>query len=308
MARGCDLSRSVSGRSSAVSVNEFPTTSYRVKFAGGMDGVQLAGIIDRPKDWANEQASRIRPVAVFSHCFTCNKDLKATVRISRALAKSGIAVLRYDMTGLGGSEGEFSQTNFTTNLADVAAAIDFADGELGPVTTLIGHSFGGVASLVTAAVAGTPNSGLPLKHLSFVGTLAAPSDTHHLATLLSRMNPEIESNGRGEVSIGGINWTIDRQMLDDFRSHEITRVIPQIDCPVLLMHSHVDETVSFDHALRLMSLIQTSPDRQETSPRAVSLVSLAGADHLLATNSHDLTFVASLLASWCHRYAGRNSV
>lgn len=275
-------------------------TSYRVKFPGGSQGSSLAGIIDRPKPGAGLVG---QSVAVFSHCFTCNKDLKATVRICRALAKTGVSVLRYDMTGLGASEGNFADTNFTTNLADLAAAVRFADSELGPVTSLIGHSFGGVASLVTAATLADGDRNLPLSDLEFVATLAAPSDTKHLATLLSRMNPEIETRGSGTVTIGGVTWTIRDQMIDDFRSHDVTRLLPQIKCPVLLMHSPVDKTVGIDHALRLMSLIQTDRSSDTSTITPVSLISLPGADHLLANNPLDLPFVSQILAAWCERFS-----
>ena len=268
------------------------TSAQRVKFAGGPDGVELAGIIDRPTERRPGD-----PVAVFSHCFTCNKDFKATVRISRALAAQGVAVLRFDMRGLGGSAGQFSQSNFTTNLEDLAAAIRFADDELGPVTALLGHSFGGLAALVTAARAGGDPS-LPLGELGFVGTLAAPSDTRHLASLLVKLAPNLETEGVGTVTIGGISWEIARQMVDDFRSHDVTAELPRIACPVLLMHSPVDQTVAFDHALRLMSLIQQG----DADLHPVSLVSLDGADHLLVKNASDLEFASNLLGAWCERY------
>ncbi len=192
--------------------------SYRVKFPGGTRTGgrvnQLAGIVDRPAEVA------AAPVAVFSHCFTCNKDLKVIVRISRALAAAGIAVLRYDMTGLGGSEGHFSKTNFSTNLADLEAAMRFAERELGHVTALIGHSFGGAATLAAASNHANETSA--------VVTLAAPSDTQHLAELLSRIDPRIEREGVGEVEIGGRRYQVNQQMLSDFRSHELTAMIPKV--------------------------------------------------------------------------------
>ncbi|MEL6104590.1 MAG: alpha/beta fold hydrolase [Planctomycetota bacterium] len=270
------------------------TSARRVKFASGRDRVELAGIIDCPT---------VRPaggpVAVFSHCFTCNKDFKATVRISRALAAQGVSVLRFDMTGLGGSGGHFAESNFSTNLNDLAAAIRFADTELGPVTALLGHSFGGLAALVTASRANSGDPSLPLEDLGFVGTLAAPSDTLHLASLLLKLAPSLETEGVGSVTIGGISWEIKRQMVEDFRGQRVTDELPKIACPVLLMHSPEDQTVAFDHALRLMSLIQQSGPRIQP----VSLVSLDGADHLLVKNSRDLDFASSVLAAWCERYA-----
>lgn len=279
---------------------EHETKSYRVKFSSGDDRYQLAGIIDRPQDWDDQDTTRT--VAVYSHCFTCGKDLKATVRICRALAKAGIGVLRFDMTGIGGSEGDFSETNFTTNLADIAAAIRFAAAELGPVTALIGHSFGGVASLVTAARSTRHAFDPPLQSLRFVATLAAPSDTQHLATLLAVKNPLIESAGEGTVNIGGVDWSIKRQMLDDFRRHDVTAALPNLRCPVLLLHSPVDKTVGIDHAIRLMSIIHADRLDNASDLNPVSLVALPGADHLLTNNPDDLHFVSCLLVAWCQRY------
>ncbi|MGB7343547.1 MAG: alpha/beta fold hydrolase [Pirellulaceae bacterium] len=262
--------------------------SYRVKFAGGDGLSQLAGIIDRPDDVATP------PVVVYSHCFTCNKDLKSTVRVSRGLSELGVAVLRFDMMGLGGSEGDFSSSNFTTNLADLSAAIRFASAEMGTVTGLMGHSFGGAASLAIAA--DNPNDDLP--PIQAVASLAAPSDTTHLADLLESMNPAIQSTGVGDVTIGGFQWTIRREMLGDFRQYDLPKYIAQIACPVLLMHSPVDQTVRFDHALRIMSLINGSPHLN--SP--VSLLSLDQADHLLANDQRDVNFVASSAAAFFHRF------
>lgn len=259
--------------------------SYRVRFPGGA-GWALAGIVDH--DDAVDRA----PVAVFSHCFTCNKDLKAIVKISRRLAEQGLTVLRFDMTGLGGSEGTFAETRFTSNLEDVAAAVEFASRELGTVTTLIGHSFGGAAALALAGAQRVPT-------LRSIVTLASPSDTVHMAELLSRMNPEIEKAGRGNVNIGGRDWTIERPMLDDFRAFDLPAAIARIACPVLLFHSPDDETLSLDHALRIMQLIQNSP----ATSHLASLITLHGADHLLVDNPADLELVATVTAAFVQRYA-----
>lgn len=285
-----------------------PRRSQRVRFPGG-NGFELAGIVDLPAiagaaaaDAAAVAGPRRLPVGmplvVFSHCFTCNKDLKAVVRLSRALAEAGIAVLRYDMTGLGGSDGDFTHTDFTTNLADLRAALAWAAAELGPVTGLLGHSFGGAASL---AIAGDAAS-LP-RSVGGIATLAAPSETKHLATLMVRMNAAIESEGRGEVEIGGRRWTIRREALSDFRSHRLEEAISRIAVPLMLLHSPVDRTVGFDHALRILQLASVRPD-DATRP-AVSLVALDGADHLLAENPADLRYVAEVLAAffWRHRSA-----
>ncbi len=275
--------------------------SFRVHFEGG-SGARLAGIVDRPDNTSEDRDSKV-PVAVFSHCFTCNKDLKAIVRISRMLAELGVAVLRYDMTGLGGSEGEFSETNFTTNLADLRSAIAFAEQELGDVSTLIGHSFGGAASLAIAgssAEARAPN----LSDLSSVIALAAPSDTSHLARLLLKMDPEIQNKGVGEVVIGGLRWKINQQMIDDFQSHDLPGLISKIRVPTLLFHSSEDETLGIDHAMRIASLMNQQPDNGDArSVHRCSLVTLPGADHLLVRNQRDIEFVATMMAAFINRYA-----
>lgn len=286
--------------------------SHRVRFPGG-NGFELAGIVDLPSDQGSRPrevasgptdglksvsaGSPSHPVVVFSHCFTCNKDLKAIVRLGRLLAGLGVAVLRYDMTGLGNSAGDFSETNFSTNLADLRAAIDYATRAIGSVTGLLGHSFGGAASLAIAGdVTRLPSS------IQSVAALAAPSDTQHLAALMMKMNPAIQSAGSGEVEIGGRRWTIRREMLEDFRSHRLDQAISKVAVPLMLLHSPVDRTVGFDHALRIMQLASSRRDSSAMAP-PVSLVALDGADHLLAENPHDLHYVAGLLASffWRHR-------
>jgi len=279
--------------------------SYRVEFEGGSE-YRLVGIVDRPSlnetGDANESLPEGVPTVVFSHCFTCSKDLKAITRISRRLAESGVAVLRFDMTGLGGSGGDFSRTSFSTNLADLSAAIAFASRTLGPVGGLIGHSFGGAASLGVAA--GMPHStGIRLSdpmrsRLAAVVTIAAPSDTQHLATLMETMNPAIAADGIGDVSIGGRNWTIRREMTADFRSHRLADSLNQIRCPVLAFHSPVDQTVSFDHALRIASLIHDSDGMP-----LCSVMALPGADHLFVNEPQDANFVAETAAAFLRRYA-----
>lgn len=279
--------------------------SYRVEFEGG-SGFRLAGIIDRPSIDPSEISDGPLPEGVpsvvFSHCFTCSKDLKAITRISRRLAECGVAVLRFDMTGLGGSGGDFSRTSFSTNLADLSAAIEFANRTLGPVGGLIGHSFGGAASLGVAA-AMTDSSGERLNdsmrsQLGAVITIAAPSDTQHLATLLETMNPAIATEGIGEVSIGGRSWTIRREMTADFRVHRLADSLTRIQCPVLAFHSPVDQTVGFDHALRIASLIHDS----EGMP-ACSVIALPEADHLFVNEPLDAIFVADTAAGFLRRYA-----
>jgi putative redox protein len=269
----------------------FERHSYRVRFSGG-NGFELAGIVDRPRERSTSELLADAPVAVFSHCFTCSKDLKAIARISRRLAELGVSVLRFDMTGLGGSDGDFSRTHFTSNQADLRAAIQFAGAELGAVTGLIGHSFGGAASLAVAS----DESARP-ETLKAVVAIAAPSDTVHLANLLDRMNPKIQEEGLGEVEIGGRRWTIRREMLDDFRTHQLADQLPKVRAQVIAFHSPADETVGYDHALRISSLISG-----ENGQPGCSVVTLSGADHLLIRHPGDAILVADTAAAFLNRH------
>jgi uncharacterized protein len=262
--------------------------SERVTFAGCL-GFELAGIVDLP-------VQAPKAMAVFAHCFTCSKDIKATVRISRALAGLGYATLRFDFTGLGGSAGDFSQSNFTSNRGDLLAAVRYASEQFLPPSLLIGHSFGGAASL---SVAGQ------LESVRGVVTIASPSDTHHLAALLARMNPDIVASGSGEVTIGGRSYLITRQMLDDFRAFDMQPVLDAFTKPVLIFHAPGDETLKFGHALRLLHGLTRGTQVQielfHDSHSLASLVSLPGADHLLTNRPGDVEYVARMIATWWQR-------
>ncbi len=257
--------------------------SERVAFAGG-SGFELAGIIDVPE-------AEPLGTAIFTHCFTCNKDLKAIVRISRGLAATGFRVLRYDMTGLGGSQGDFSKTNFTSNRADLLAACAFMSESYAAPDFLIGHSFGGACSLSLAQ---------QVDSVRGVAAVAAPSDTTHLADLLERMNPLLVSQGNGSVTIGGRDFHIYDHMLADFRSFNLHAILRQTIKPALLFHSPVDETLGFEHVLRLFALLTQRGD-QDPDPSPASLICLPGADHLLMRNPADIEFVTAAIAAWFQR-------
>lgn len=260
-----------------------------IPFAGAV----LAAIVDEPAELADA------PVVLFSHCFTCNKDLKAIVRISRRLAEWGFTVVRFDMTGLGGSTGDFSATNFSTNLADLRAVATYAATHLRPATALIGHSFGGAASMAIAAEAEpVERADRSLAELRAVVTLAAPADTQHLATLLLHMNPAIEEAGEGEVTIGGFRWRITEQMIEDFRRHRLADAITRLTLPLLVVHSPADHMVHFDQALRIMQLASSGD-----TPAAVSLLTLDGADHLFNNQPADLIYLPDAIACFLARYA-----
>lgn len=260
-----------------------PKRSERVSFTGGQ-GFELAGILDQPH-------GEPKAFLLFTHCFTCNKDLKAIVRISRGLAARGFAVLRYDLTGLGGSQGDFSLTNFSTNGQDLLAAHNFLATNFEAPRFLIGHSFGGACSLSMAE---------SLVSVLGVASLASPSDTAHLAKLLNKMDPEILVKGLGNVSIGGRDYAIRKQMLEDFEMHDLPAMLRQLTKPTLLFHSPEDETLGFEHVLRLFSfLTQRSGDDPEPSP--ASLICLPKADHLFTRNPADIELVVSVMTSWFER-------
>ena len=252
--------------------------SQRVYFENPR-GQRLAGIIDLP----DEQPLGI---ALFSHCFTCTKDLKAIVRVSRGLSRHGIAVLRFDFRGLGDSHGVFAESNFETNLEDIQAAVQWLQTNYTAPQLLIGHSLGGAAMM--ASVAEIPSA-------QSLVTLAAPSDTKHLAEFLSRTNPEIEATGSGEVVIGGRRHQITTQLLDSLRAQELKASIEAISIPHMVMHSPNDETLAFRHAEEIFAW--TGGEK--------SFVTLPGSDHLLVSHPDDVGYVADLIATWAKRNLGR---
>lgn len=245
--------------------------SQRVNFENE-SGIQLSGIVDLPE-------SEPHAFALFAHCFTCTKDLKAIVRISRGLAKQGIGVLRFDFTGLGGSQGDFSQSNFETNLADIQAATQWLAKTHQSPQLLIGHSLGGAAMMASAGSIASARS---------IVTLAAPSCTKHLAAFLLRTNPAIESEGVGDVTIGGRAHTVRQQLIDSLKNRDLRSSIEQISIPHLILHSPVDETLSFRHAEEIFAW--TGGEK--------SLITLVGSDHLLVKQPGDVGYVTSLITAW----------
>jgi alpha-beta hydrolase superfamily lysophospholipase len=249
--------------------------SERVRFEGAF-GDLLAARVDLP-------AGEPMAIALFAHCFTCSKDLKPIVRISRALAELDIGVVRFDFTGIGESAGDFADTNFTSNLEDLVAAAGFVGREYGGPQLLIGHSLGGAA--VLAAAHRVPEARL-------VATIAAPSDTGHLSETLLRQAPELETEGEAEVVLAGRRVRIRRQLIDDLDEQSMSERIAGLDRPLLLFHSPADRVIDIEHAERIFELAR--------HPK--SLVSLDGADHLLLEHREDAIFVADTLATWARRY------
>ena len=252
--------------------------SERVYFENDA-GIRLCGIIDRPEDSPFA-------VAIFSHCFTCTKDLKAIVRISRRLAEHGMAVLRFDFTGLGDSQGVFSDSDFDSNCSDVRAAVEFLSRELKLPELLIGHSLGGAAML---AVAGE------LSSVSALTTIASPTTTIHLADYLQKVNPNIVSEGEGEVEIGGRTYLLKKQLLRSLRSQDLPHHLANLNKPHLIFHPLEDQTLPYWHAQKMLELT-SGPG---------SLVTLDEADHLLVEPEGEAEFVADLIHLWFRRIKNR---
>lgn len=249
--------------------------TYRVNFKN-RSGIRLAGIVDLPE-------TQPKAFALFSHCFTCTKDLKAIVRISRGLAKHNIGVLRFDFTGLGDSQGDFSESNFESNLADIQAATQWLAEEQQLPQLLVGHSLGGAAMM--ASVNSIPSA-------QSIVTIAAPSCTKHLAEFLERKNPLIESEGVGNVTIGGRTHTIKKQMLDCLREFDLPQAVQKIAIPHLIFHSPADETLDYRHAQEIFA----------HTGGAKSLITLVGSDHLLVNQPDVVGYVSDLIATWSRRF------
>jgi len=249
----------------------------RLKFPGAF-GDELVGRLELPDPPGSEPAA----YALFAHCFTCSKDLKAAGWISRALVARGIAVFRFDFTGLGESAGDFEDTDFSSNLDDLQAAADFLRREHGAPQILIGHSLGGAAVLAAAG---------RIPEALAVATIGAPSDTVHLRETLVRRAPELEERDEAEVELGGRTFKIQRKLLDDLAEGSLRKAISELDRALLIFHSPADTIVGIDHARKIY----------EAAKHPKSFVSLDHADHLL-TDSRDARYVGEVLAAWAGRY------
>jgi uncharacterized OsmC-like protein/esterase/lipase len=238
-------------------------------------GNTLAALLDRPE-------GPIRAVALFAHCFTCGKDIKAARLIAQGLKLRGVAVLRFDFTGLGASEGEFANTTFSSNVDDLVAAADHLRATIGAPAILIGHSLGGAA--VLAAAHRVPDA-------RAVVTIAAPFDPAHVAGLLGDHVDEIKQKGEVEVTLVGRPFRIRRELLDDVAEQNLSRRIADLHKALLVFHSPTDDTVGIDNASKIF-LAAKHPK---------SFISLSGADHLLHKPS-DAVYVAHVIAAWAERY------
>jgi putative redox protein len=249
-----------------------PTERFQFEGEGGH---QLAAALDLPDR---------EPIAyaLFAHCFTCGKDVLAAKRIAVALAAKGIAVLRFDFTGLGSSEGDFANSTFSSNVADLVHAADHLRQARKAPALLIGHSLGGAAILAAAA---------KIPEALAVVTIAAPSDPNHVTGLFKDRITEIRQNGRAEVSLAGRPFPITREFLDDIAEQALMDHVTHLHKALLVMHAPTDDTVGIDNATRIFV----------AAKHPKSFVSLADADHLLS-DKRDSTYAADVIAAWASRY------
>ena len=239
-------------------------------------GHQLAARLEEPLNQAPYA------YAIFAHCFTCSKNLNAVRHISRSLTQHGIAVLRFDFTGLGDSEGEFANTNFSSNVEDLLSAAAFLEREYAAPKLLIGHSLGGAAVLLAS---------LRIDSVEAIATIAAPARPQHLQRLFSQDLETIRREGQAEIKMGGRSFTITQQLIDDLEEAHEKHNFEEIHHPLLILHSPSDRTVSIDNASDIYM--------QAHHPK--SFISLDGADHLLSRQA-DSEYAGTMIGSWAQRY------
>jgi len=244
------------------------------------DGLELAGILDVPD-------GPPRAFALFAHCFTCSKNLKAANGISRGLTGAGYAVLRFDFTGLGQSEGEFEHTSFSSNVSDLEAAARFLDGAYESPALLVGHSLGGTAILQAADSIDSARA---------VATIGSPADPAHVRKLFADAEDALDSKGVAEVRLDGRPFTIRKQFVDDLERHDLPAAIGSLKKALLVMHAPFDASVEIDNATELFT----------SAKHPKSFVSLDGADHLL-TAEKDALYAGRVIAAWADRYAPRTA-
>lgn len=238
-------------------------------------GQQLCAVLHHPP-------GEPRDYALFAHCFTCSKESRAARWIAEALAERGIAVVRFDFTGLGSSEGDFANTDFSSNVGDIVAAADHLRNTYRAPTLLVGHSLGGAAVLAAASRIGEARA---------VATIGAPSDPSHVADLLGDQIDVIRSCGEGEVQLGGRAFRIRRDFLDDVCEQRLLDRVATLRKPLLILHAPTDQIVGIDNAARIFDAARHSK----------SFVSLDDADHLLSRR-RDARYTGEVIAAWSQRY------
>ena len=240
------------------------------------NGIELAARLELPID------THPKAYALFAHCFTCNKNLTAIRNISRSMTNEGFAVLRFDFTGLGESEGEFADTNFSSNVEDLVAAADFLKEKYEAPSVLIGHSLGGAAVLLAAK---------SIESVKAVATIGAPAEPIHVEHQFGEKIATIEVEGTAEVSVGGRPFQVKKQFLHDIRATNLKEHIRQLKRALLVLHAPFDKVVGVENAATIYG----------AAMHPKSFISLDGADHLLS-NKADSLYVGNMIAAWAARY------
>lgn len=248
---------------------------HKVSFTN-KDEEQLAGRLELP---LNQEPHNF---AIFAHCFTCTKNLTAIKNIGRALTDAGFGVLRFDFTGLGESEGDFENTNFSGNVEDLVEAATFLEKNYRAPTLLIGHSLGGAAAIFAAN---------KVSSIKAVAVINSPSDPSHVKHLLKDSAHEITKNGKAKVNLGGMDFTIKKQFLDDLKNKSLIDVVSNFKKALLILHSPQDKTVG----------IKNAEEIYKAARHPKSFVSLDGVDHLLS-KKEDSKYVGQVIAGWASRY------
>ena len=247
-------------------------------FFENRSGQTLSAVLHTP------QTGVTKAYAVFAHCFTCTKNIRAAIHIADALAEQGIAVLRFDFTGLGQSEGDFADTHFSSNVDDLVDAANFLSDSYTSPQLIVGHSLGGTAVLAAAH---------QIQSIKAVATIGSPADAEHVLHLLDDEVEKIEREGSADVLLAGRPFTIKKEFIDDLRSQSVRERLGELRKPLLVMHSPIDSTVSVDQAAGIFT----------AAKHPKSFVSLDNADHLLSRET-DSRYAAMVLAAWATRYIG----
>ncbi|MDQ6990433.1 MAG: alpha/beta hydrolase [Mariprofundaceae bacterium] len=238
-------------------------------------GEQLSARLDMPDNPPHAYALLV-------HCFTCNKSLRAAAYITKALIAQDVAVFRFDFTGLGDSEGDFSDTNFTSNVQDIISAAGFMREQSYAPDILIGHSLGGTAVLKAAGL---------IESVKAVVTIASPSSPAHVAAQFSDAQARILEHGSATVALAGRDFIIKQQFLDDLQKTSVLNDVENLNKPLLVLHAPRDKTVGVEHASIIFKAAQ--------HPK--SYISLDDSDHLLSQTA-DASYVGKIIAVWVSRY------
>ena len=219
---------------------------------------------------------------IFAHCFSCSSNYKAVTNITGTLTNFGFGVLRFDFTGLGKSEGEFSESHFSANVEDLMAVNDFLAKNYKAPSLLVGHSLGAAAVIVAAS---------QLDNVKAVVTIGAPSNIQHVTHLFSHAVDEVKDKGEVEVNIGGRPFVIDQDFISDFDKTDLSEIIKNLRKPILILHAPFDKIVGIENAQEIY----------ENALHPKSFISLDGADHLL-TDAKYSNYAANMIGQWVRAY------